>query len=1064
MTAVRRAKRPAPESPDPGPSASKVKCQYCPKLFDAKARGAQATHLNACKRRHDELEASEAYEKRCSKKEAKAKQRTHRELSAIAEVASSFRGPTLEEPSDTIAVDPYTQYMEITLTDPGFKVLENQPLGDEPLDDQPLDDPPLETMDNHFSDGLRSRSDSHSNSNESSSMADFGRVSPPPVSVNFSSTRSRGSPMEFKTEYQPKGRRAETTSYDSYDTFRSRSYVPEAKEDVKPWFPFRSRGDSEFASIALDANLSDSVVNRILSLMRDVVEKRKDVTFTNSQDLRKVCDEAAKEFTPFQEHPINLEHKKDEIELNFMGRDLWDWSLDLLHNEQLAPHFVWDAQRVYKHNGRLGPESNYVRFIDEPWTADRWWDIQDSLPQYPDAPSVPLAYVFYADKTRLSSAGNVQGYPIVARCANLPVDIRNGRGVGGGRVVGWLPLLPGDAEKDGTLSYTTLKRVVWHKSVAKLFEGAQHYSHTGYYFSDCFDGIPRWLFLVILILSADYEEQCVMALIRGAMGNFPCPVCLVPSDRQSRWAESYPRRSAGVAESLYADIKSGDRAKKKKARTQLQNEGWRPVENAFWLLRSSDPADAVTVDHLHAFHHGLYGKHIQPELIKILASFENSREYLGKLDKQFSQLPSWRGLAHFNAVSTVNFSDGNKFRDISRQMLFAAHNVIKRTQSPEFHVLLCVLSNYLEIDSYFGLEVQTDETLEALDKEVERYGKQLDVYIEVAKAARVRIEDIKILWDFPKNHAVLKHAVEDLRKKGVSRNSTTRINEGIHPPFKRSYYLRCSGKKVEKQILRIEDHRLAVYIIEERIQAQEKRLKARTSVSDHHDDWIGPEFEGHFHLGSPSSPQTVKDLVDSHRSSDRAFINFRKSLKVFINEVCLPDRGYAGPCIKVRDGFVVQGFRFVKVNYESVETWKMCTDLLRCTPSFYDKPRYDCAIVHLDADPDVFGIVRLVFPFKFTIPELGANCSPFHAVLVQPYTGVVDSDKGSRTRRTDTELGFLRVKAQPRSEAIVIPVASIIRGALLFPDFRRPDEFLVNDYIDGDMFLRMKDLKWIGLQ
>ncbi|EIW85602.1 hypothetical protein CONPUDRAFT_150407 [Coniophora puteana RWD-64-598 SS2] len=992
----------------------KVQCMYCTKMFDAKAKGAKATHINACRRKHEEEEGSKIYEERLSKSKRKEKKRAHRELAAIAESASSFHGPNLASDYDA---DSFSQYMEIAATEPGFQAFDDQPIDDQ-LDGQNAGD--------QGSDKYWMRSDSLLSSNTQSSMADSGRVSPPPISVNFSSNRSRGNPKEFKTEYQPKSRRAESARYDSYETFRSRSYVPEAKEDAKPWFPFRSRGDSEFASIAIDANLSDSLVNRLLSLINDAIEKKKEITMKNAQELRNVCDEAAKEFTPFQEYPINLEYKKkEEIELNFMGRDLWDWSLDLLHNEQLIPHFVWDAQRVHKHNGKSGPESDYIRFIDEPWTADRWWDIQDSLPQYPDAPSAPLAYVFYADKTRLSSAGNVQGYPIVARCANLPVDIRNGQGVGGGWVVGWLPFLPEDAEKERTLSWTTLKRV------------------TGFYFSGCFDGIPRWLFLVILILSADYEEQCVMALIRGAMANFPCPICL-------------------VAEGLYADLKSDNRSKKKKAKERLESESWRPVKNAFWMLRSSDPADAVSVDHLHAFHHGVYGKHIHPELIKILGSFDNSREYLSILDNQFSQLPSWRGLAHFSGVSTVSFSDGNKFRDISRQMLFAAHNVIPRPISPEFHALLCLLSSYLEIDSYFGLEVQTDETLAALDKEVERYGRLLDVYIEVAKAAKLRIEDIKTNWNFPKNHAILKHAVEDLHRKGVSRNSTTRINEGIHLPFKRSYFLRCNGKKVEKQILRVEDHRLAVSIVEDRIQAQDKRLKARSLVSDHHDDWLGPAFEGHFHVGSPSPPQTVKDLVSSHRSSDRAYINFRKSLKIFINEVCLPDRSYMGPPVTVRDHFIIQEYRYLKINYESMETWKMCTDLLRCTPSFYDKPRYDCAIVHLDDEPDVYGIVRLITSFKFTIPELGANSSPFHAVLVQPYTSAVE--KGSRTRRLDTDLGFLRVKAQPRSDAFMIPIKSIIRGALLFPDFRRPDEFLVNDYIDGDMFIRMKDPKWIGIQ
>ena len=33
------------------------------------------------------------------------------------------------------------------------------------------------------------------------------------------------------------------------------------------------------------------------------------------------------------------------------------------------------------------------------------------------------------------------GYPIVARKRNIDVDIQNGNGVGGGSVVGWLPIV-----------------------------------------------------------------------------------------------------------------------------------------------------------------------------------------------------------------------------------------------------------------------------------------------------------------------------------------------------------------------------------------------------------------------------------------------------------------------------------------------------------------------------------------------------------------------------------------------------------------------------------------------
>jgi hypothetical protein len=52
-----------------------------------------------------------------------------------------------------------------------------------------------------------------------------------------------------------------------------------------------------------------------------------------------------------------------------------------------------------------------------------------------------LGLEVYADKTQLSSFGTEKGYPVMARIINLPVEIRNGEGLGGARVVGWLPIV-----------------------------------------------------------------------------------------------------------------------------------------------------------------------------------------------------------------------------------------------------------------------------------------------------------------------------------------------------------------------------------------------------------------------------------------------------------------------------------------------------------------------------------------------------------------------------------------------------------------------------------------------
>jgi hypothetical protein len=53
----------------------------------------------------------------------------------------------------------------------------------------------------------------------------------------------------------------------------------------------------------------------------------------------------------------------------------------------------------------------------------------------------PLTFILYADKTKLSTSGTAKAYPVIARLANLPTDIRNGEGIGGGYVVGWLPVV-----------------------------------------------------------------------------------------------------------------------------------------------------------------------------------------------------------------------------------------------------------------------------------------------------------------------------------------------------------------------------------------------------------------------------------------------------------------------------------------------------------------------------------------------------------------------------------------------------------------------------------------------
>lgn len=124
-------------------------------------------------------------------------------------------------------------------------------------------------------------------------------------------------------------------------------------------------------------------------------------------------------------------------------------------------------------------------------------------------------------------------------------------------------------------------------------------SKTGYA-HECYDAILRWLFPLILILSADYEEQrvptsctlltklysfkqlcrCVMALLRGHNSKCPCPICLVPLGELHDLTKDYPLRTVEQGKSALEAWE----AKKSVGEERLKGLGLRPVQVSYTLL------------------------------------------------------------------------------------------------------------------------------------------------------------------------------------------------------------------------------------------------------------------------------------------------------------------------------------------------------------------------------------------------------------------------------------------------------------------------------------------------
>ncbi|KAG1802204.1 uncharacterized protein HD556DRAFT_1196826, partial [Suillus plorans] len=285
--------------------------------------------------------------------------------------------------------------------------------------------------------------------------------------------------------------------------------------------------------------LNKSHIDRLLSLIAHISRGQTKITLKNNTDFRNILHSATTQVMPFTKHDITVPYKQEECVYEVHALPIWEWALNLLENPLLAPHFIWDAQCVYKHNG-----AGFERFYDELWTADRWWDVQVLLSNLLpcDLIAAPLCFIVYANKTRLSSHSTVKGYPVMVHCANLLVGIRNGEGISSGCVIGLLPIVSEDASEEGKIGFTNLKCVIWHKSFVKFLELVAQYLKTGYSYK-CFDQILCWLFPILLILSADYEEQCMMSLICGHHSKCPCLVCIVLLDELHDLSKSFWLRS-----------------------------------------------------------------------------------------------------------------------------------------------------------------------------------------------------------------------------------------------------------------------------------------------------------------------------------------------------------------------------------------------------------------------------------------------------------------------------------------------------------------------------------------
>ena len=134
----------------------------------------------------------------------------------------------------------------------------------------------------------------------------------------------------------------------------------------------------------------------------------------------------------------------------------------------------------------------------------------------------------------------------------------------------------------------------------------------------------------------------------------------------------------------------------------------------------------------------------------------------------------------------------------------------------------------------------------------------------------------------------------------------------------------------------------------------------------------------------------------------------------------------------------------MKAFYESRVTWKQEVDYLRCSPNFYNHPRYDSVLAHVDG--------KVIFAQLVHIFTIIVDTKPLPMALVH----IFDQQKSPAHAKKDQELQFLRLRRQDRS--CFIWARSIIQGVPIFPAFDNEKDAIVFDIFDADIFLRVSEI------
>ncbi|KAJ6540402.1 hypothetical protein B0H19DRAFT_959789 [Mycena capillaripes] len=418
-------------------------------------------------------------------------------------------------------------------------------------------------------------------------------------------------------------------------------------------------------------------------------------------------------------------------------RDPVDCVRELLGNSAFTKQ-SYEPCRIFK---SFADEEYSNREINEMWTADWWWEIQELLPV--GATLVPI--IVASDKTQLTRfSGDQQAWPVYLTIGNI--DKATGRRPSSHATVllGYIPVAKLEIfskKKRSIVGYQ-----LFHDCMRTMLQSLKTAGQEGVTM-DCADGFVRKTYLILAAYIADYPEQCLVC----CCGESSCPGCTCSPNCRGHTTHFQWRNPAQTLQIL-AEQSKGDYP------TEFVDQHLRAI-NPFWAdLPHCDIFRSMTPDLLHELHNGVFGDHLVKWTTQALSGGE------AELDRRFLAMTPHPTLRHFKkGISLTTQWTGTERKNMEKVFLGVIAN------ATDLRVQLAA-RGVLDFIHYAHFETHCDESLLQLDLAWKAFHDNKDIFVDL---------EIRNHFNISKIHK-LKHYVDSIRSRGTADGFNTEGTERLH--------------------------------------------------------------------------------------------------------------------------------------------------------------------------------------------------------------------------------------------------------------------------------------------